>query len=90
MNDNIKTLKVALSEWQDWDGAAHALALCLGLMDVGTSFAEKAKPIFWTNNGISMFLYDMLEVLVNLGVLELRTRPEVQYRWNQDFKGSWE
>jgi hypothetical protein len=27
-----QSLREALSDWSDWDGAGHALGVCLGLM----------------------------------------------------------
>lgn len=89
MNDKITTLKASLTDWQDCDGVTYDLALCLGLMSPKTSFSGEAKHVFWTDNPIGTFLYTMLDEMVDLGVLEKRDEPDFQYRWNQNFRGSW-
>lgn len=90
MNDKITTLKASLAEWQDCDGVAYDLALCLGLMSLEIPFWGEAKHIFWTDNPIGNFLYNTLDQMVELGILEKRDEPDLQYQWNQSFKGSWE
>ncbi len=84
------TLKEALGNWTDLDIAAYQLALCLGLMTPDVEFATRAKHVFWTDNGIGNLLYKMLDELTQQGVLEKQVEPDYQYRWNADFKGSWE
>ena len=86
----IKTLKDALSEWQDIDGAAHDLAICLGLMDESVDFATDAKHVYWSKNPVGTALDQCLQELGKAGILEFRDEPDFQYRWNRSFKGSWE
>lgn len=84
----IDTLKTTLSEWRDSDSAGYALALCLGLMDEEKHpFSTNAKHVFYCVNPIGKMLAEMLEKLVNAGVLETGERG---YRWNKEFQGSWE
>jgi hypothetical protein len=45
---------------------------------------------FWTNNKVGNSLSQMLDLLVNIGILEKRDEPDFQYRWNPVFKGTWE
>jgi hypothetical protein len=85
-----KTLKDSLSEWQDFDGAAHELANCLGLMDESVDFATDAKHVYWSANPVGTALNQCLQELSKAGILEFRDEPDVQYRWNLSFKGSWE
>jgi hypothetical protein len=90
LDNTFETLKTSLTDWQDWDFAAYDLALCLGLMSPETSFTTKAKHVFWSVHPIGSFLYDMLDKMVELGILEMRDEPDLQYRWNKNFKGTWE
>jgi hypothetical protein len=43
---------------------------------------------FWSNNPVGNLLYETLESLVQVGVLESRDEPDKQYRWNPAFRGS--
>ena len=84
-----RSLREALDEWADWDGAAYLLAVCLGLMPEGI-FQNRAKHVFWSNHEVGSVLYSMLDQLVAIGVLETRDEPDKQYRWSRTFRGSWE
>jgi hypothetical protein len=81
-------LKEDLKDWQDIDAAGFILACDIGLMKKG-DFQVKAKHVFWSNNAIGNVLYDILDKLVEIGVLENDTE-ELRYRWNPLFKGDWE
>jgi len=35
-------------------------------------------------------LYDMLDRLVALGAILRRDEPDKQYRWNREYRGTWE
>jgi hypothetical protein len=85
--DDRQLLREALKDWTDVDGAQYDLAVCLGLMPPGTWY--DAKSIFWTNNPIGNTLYDILERLTALGVLERRDEPDLQFRWNSAFQVSY-
>jgi hypothetical protein len=86
----LTTLKEALSDWTDFDFAAYDLALCLGLMSADIEFATRAKHVFWAANPIGTMLYQMLHELAKQSILEERDEPDHQFRWNTNFKGSWE
>lgn len=83
------TLKESLSDWTDWDCAAHRLGICLGLMSSAPAFGA-AKHVFWSNHPIGELLFSMLDRLVEQGVLEKRDEPDIQCRWCPAFRGSWE
>ena len=83
------TLRDGLTEWTDWDVAGFSLAVCLGLMPAQEGWGL-TKPVFWSDNPIGNVLYQILDELVAIEVLERREEPDRQYRWNPRFKGSWE
>jgi len=86
---NQSSLKQGLKDWTDFDGAAFQLAVSLGLMNADTSLV-KAKHVFWSTNAIGTMLYNILTLLTERGILEYRDEPDHQYRWNSNFKGTWE
>ena len=79
-----------LKDWSDFDGAQHAVAVCLGLMPNDWSWVlkKKVKGVFWTQNEVSDLLYGVLEGLVGLGVLE--KNDDDQFRYNTQFVPPWE
>lgn len=79
----MTTLKEGLPDWTDWDGAAFKLAVTLGLMEDGQESWLKNKGTFWTSNPRESSLMLILQELVKAGILEHRTEPDVQYRWNK-------
>lgn len=83
----IDTLKIVLEDWRDWDSAGYALALCLGLMDAEKHPYMDAKHVFYCVNPIGTMLEEILNKLIEGGVLE---SGELGYRWNKEFRGSWE
>ena len=83
-------LKTRLKEWTDWDGARMDLAICLGLMTHETNYQTDAKHVFWSNNPVGNMLYNTLQELVKIGVLEFRDEPDQQFCWNPGYKGTWE
>ena len=85
----LRSLREALADWSDWDGAGCALGTCLGLVPPGPGWG-RAKHVFWSNHEIGNMLSVMLDQLVVAGVLETRDEPDNQYRWNLAFRGSWE
>ena len=86
----MNTLREKLTEWTDIDIAAFHLAQNLGLMGKDVRFHLEAKHIFWSNNSVGNTLYNMLKELANLGILEYREDPDLQFKWNNSFVGSWE
>ena len=83
------SLREALTDWTDWDGAMHSLGICLGLFPQEDNFGN-TKHVFWSSNPVGEALFRMLDELVGVGILERRDEPDIQYRWNPAFKGSWE
>lgn len=79
-----------MADWTDWDIAAYELARALGVMREGGRFHMEAKHVFWSDHPIGNMLDDMLQRLVAVGILQNRAEPDDQYRWNPDFRGSWE
>jgi hypothetical protein len=80
-----------LRDWLDWDSTAYRLAITLGLMKHEPGlFQGPAKHVFWSNNPVGNMLYGMLDQMVAVGILEKRDEPDIQYRWNPSFRGSWE
>ena len=85
----MRTLKDQLEDWTDWDFAAYALAISLGLMPAGI-LPGRVKAVFWTNNPVGIMLHEMLRQLAAAGILENRDEPDDQYRWNAAFSGEWD
>ena len=83
------TLRSRLRDWTDIDGAMLELAHSIGLMGDEVSFGQ-TKHVFWSQNTTGQALGNMLNELVRAGILEYREKPDYQYRWNENFKGTWE
>jgi hypothetical protein len=81
----METLRVALADWTDFDVSAHVLAQCLGIMPSGLGMKE-AKSVYWSDNPLGNMLYATLERLLELGALERREEPDLQYRWCSDYR----
>ena len=84
------TLGEELADWRDFDVAGYLLARALGVIPAEVQFHSDAKHVFWSDNPIGTAMYRTLDQLVEAGVLEKRNEPDIQYRWNPSFKGSWE
>ena len=78
------TFAASLSDWVDADSAEHLLAKALGIMPK-TSVMLEAKPVYWSNHPLGSELYALLERLTELGFLEKRDEPELQYRVRPNF-----
>ncbi len=84
-----ETLKEMLTDWTDADVAQFHLARCLGVMGPDVAAMASAKHVFWSANPVGDTLYQMLDHLLRIGVLE-HDAEESRYRWSPSFKGSWE
>lgn len=78
------TLKEKLADWVSWEGAEFELAVLLGLVEGGEESWLKNKGVFWTANPVSDTLSKTLQDLVKAGILEYRTDPDHEFRWNKD------
>lgn len=76
------TLKDRLSDWTDWDGAEFEVAIILGLVEDSPESFIKNKALFWTASLKGSALGNILQELVKAGILEHRSEPDQQYRWN--------
>jgi hypothetical protein len=75
----MATLQESLNDWTDWDVAAFALGIALGVFEAGTF--HRHKGVFWSNNNLGNGLHAALGALGDAGVLERRDEPDDQYRW---------
>ena len=80
ISNPMNTLRTALVEWTDFDVAAHALAQVLGIFPFDMPMRE-VKYVYWSNVPLGNSLIQQLERLAQLGVLERREEPDLQYRW---------
>ena len=86
----LQSLKEALQEWRDYDAAAFALGSALGLWDSAFStFAVDVKHVLWSRHEVGDELYSVLASLSRLGIL-LDDSENQRYRWNPEYRGSWE
>jgi hypothetical protein len=76
----METLRTVLADWTDFDGSAHALARCLGVMPPHLQLKD-AKWVYWSENSLGTMLHSTLERLVELGVREQREESGLQYHW---------
>lgn len=81
----MPTLRVALANWTDFDVSAHMLAQCLGIMPPHLQMRD-VKWVYWSENPLGTMLHSTLERLSDLGVLEKREEPDLQYRWYSDYR----
>jgi len=92
MLKSTATLKERLTGWQDWDGACYAVGVCLGFWpDYGAPPGEDAwhgvKGIIWSSNPLGDSIAHFLDDLIKSGMLERRDEPDIQFRWNPNYKG---
>jgi hypothetical protein len=89
---HFASLKVALSDWVYADVATYYLACCLGLMkpeDGTLDGFRDTKHVFCSRNDVGDALWQIMETLQKLGVLEFDDE-NVKWRWNPSFKGDWD
>lgn len=73
------TLHENLADWSDWDVAAHAYGLAIGVFEGATP--RQVKHVVLTDNALGKGLHAGVLALVDAGVLERRDDPEEQFRW---------
>ena len=81
----MQTLRVALANWTDFDVSAHMLAQCLGIMPPHLQMRD-VKWVYCSENPLGTMLHSTLERLSDLGVLEKREEPDLQYRWYSNYR----
>ena len=88
---HFQSLKVALADWLDADVATYYLACCLGLMKAEDGTLDgfrDAKWVFCSGNEVGDALWDFMNTLEKLGILEFDDK-NIKWRWNPSFKGDW-
>ncbi|HEX4139654.1 MAG TPA: hypothetical protein VHY09_04855 [Candidatus Methylacidiphilales bacterium] len=85
-------LKDGLKDWLDRDSAAFAIAVSLGILAQEANYQNTGvKYVFWSRNPLGDMLYDHLDKLVRVGIVEYReSDDDCCYRWDPLFKGAWE
>lgn len=78
----VQSLRDSLNEWQDVDLAMYYLAVALGLLDDPKPFGGR-KDLFWTNNSVGKVLFEQLNLLASIGILE--SDDNDRFRWRHDF-----
>ncbi|HRH42889.1 MAG TPA: hypothetical protein PKY82_14770 [Pyrinomonadaceae bacterium] len=83
-------LKEKLKDWTDFDIAEYYLACSLGIVNCDETFDEfrRTKSIYASGNPLGNSLFEILEMLVKLGILE--RNESAGFRWNKNYKGYWE
>jgi hypothetical protein len=84
----METLRVTLADWTDVDGSCHMLAQCLDIVPTQLQMTE-VKWLYWSENPLGTMLHGTLERLSDLGVLEKREEPDLQYRWCATHPSPW-
>lgn len=77
----------ALSDWMDIEAAARVLAQTLGLVPNDSAMWEPER-VHWSNTPLGNELVVLLDRLVQLGFLEKRDEPALQYRVRSDFRAT--
>jgi hypothetical protein len=84
----VTPLRACLTEWTDFDCAARALGISIGLFTPEQDLPLTLKHVFWSRNPVGEALNAMLMELVHAGVLLYD--DDLRFKWNPDFKGTWE
>lgn len=73
------TLSEDLADWCDWDDAALAYGVALGLFPGATR--REVNRLLLSRNPLGDGLHAGMLALVSAGVVERRTQPDEQFRW---------
>ncbi len=88
---HFESLKEALADWVHADVATYYLACCLGLMKAEDGTLDgfrNAKSVFCASNEVGDALWQFMDKLVALGILEFDEK-NIKYRWSPSFNGDW-
>jgi hypothetical protein len=85
-------LSERLKEWQDFDYAQYHLGVVLGLFqdmkpEDRIAFDRVPKWLLWTNNPLSNTLGNILNQMLEIGVLECD--DDQSFRWNTQQVDQW-
>lgn len=88
----IASLQERLTGWREWDIAMYEVGACLGFWpEFGAPPGEDqwhgTKGVMWSANPLGDTLSDFIISLTKAGVLERRDEPDIEYRWNPNYKG---
>lgn len=91
MNKSNATLKERLTGWTNWDISIYTLGACLGFWPdfgapVGEDLWHGVKSIIWSGNPLGDAMATYLDALVKANMLERRNEPNIEYRWNPEYK----
>ena len=96
MKSSTASLKERLSGWTDWDSAMYHLGTCLGFWPEFGAPGDATGPfdpwhgykgVIWSGNPVGDAISYFFVALVEAGCLERRDEPDIQYRWNPNYKG---
>lgn len=82
----METFIARIKDWTDYDVAMHLLALQIGIVDEDKgSFQSEYKWIYWSDNPYGNMLGDMLNKMIEVGVL-LYDEEDQKVKYNPDFE----
>lgn len=93
---SIASLQERLSGWTSWDLALYHLGACLGFWPEFGAPGDATGPfdpwhgikgVIWSANALGDAMSDFVVALNKAGVLERRDEPDIEYRWNPNYKG---
>jgi hypothetical protein len=92
MKQSNASLKERLSDWTSWDIAMYHIGTCLGFWpEFGAPYNydqwHGAKGVIWSGNPLGDALSNFIVALSEEGCLERRDEPDIEYRWNPNYKG---
>ncbi len=78
-------------DYEDFDVVSWQIAVDLGIIDPEQyNLAVDCKHVFWSNHPVGGAIYQFIENLVQQGLLEENPEEPSQFRWNRNYRGSWE
>ena len=93
---SIASLQERLAGWTSWDLTLFHLGACLGFWpefgapgDATGQFDpwHGVKSVIWSANPLGDAMSNFIVALLEVGALERRDEPDIEYRWNPNYKG---
>jgi hypothetical protein len=89
---SIASLQERLAGWTSWDGAIYQVGTTLGFWPefgapAGHDSWHGVKGTVWSANPLGDAIANFLEALVIEGCLERHDEPDIEFRWNPNYKG---